>query len=266
MKKNIFTRMLVIVMMLAMVMSVLAGCGGKDDDEDDKKNEPTTQSGDKDTGKKDDGKKDDGKKDEPAEVVKTDAELIIGKWETNIDLEDAFAQALTESEGGEMFKDIDFSGISMRMTAEFKDDNTLALQMDKDSAQAAMDQFVDRIVEAMPEIMRKAIAEQAGVDISEVTDDVLEQALTSMGLSSWEDFGDMMRQSMDVDSLFKQSEFSGSYMIKDGKLYSDRNGEATEDSEAMRYELNGDKLVLHPEDTSDDMPDFMKNLTFQRMG
>ena len=257
MKKNRMTRLLAILMMLAMVAGALTGCFGEGNET---KDDPAAQSGDEGNGKTEPGKND------PPPVVKTDADLIIGRWEAQIDLEDAFAQGLGESEGAELFADLDFSGIYMEMDMEFRDDGTLNMEVDRASVEAAMNTLVDRIVEAFPEIIRSEIAKQAGVDVSEVTDEVLDLVLEQMGMESWDDVGEMLRSQIDLDDMFEDTEFHGYYLVKDGTLYTNQYDEATEDDEPMRYELDGDTLVLHPEDNNDDLPAFMYNLTFRRVG
>jgi hypothetical protein len=87
MKKIRMTRVLALAMALVMALALVA-CGG-------------TKSGPK----------------------KTDEELIVGKWETNIDFGKVMEDAMKEGgDEAQMLGDVDFSGITMKMNAEFKAD------------------------------------------------------------------------------------------------------------------------------------------------
>lgn len=231
MKKIRIVRVLAAVMMLAMMLGVFAGCGGKG-----------------------------GAK------QKTDEELIVGKWEAKIDFQQVMEEAMKDSEDAEMFKDVDFSGITMRMTAEFGADKTYRMDMDKASAETAVKEMVSRLIPVLKNEIRKSMAEGMGVTPEEITDEQLDQMLPYLGVDSWDALGDMMTEGMNTEEMFKDADLDGKYMLKDGKFYSAQEGEVSEQSESMRYELNGDTLVLHIEDTADDVPDFMKVLTFKRIG
>lgn len=229
MKKIRITRVLALVMMLAVVLGSFAGCGGKS-------------------------------------VKKTDEELIVGKWETNIDFETVMEEVMKGSSNAELLEEVDFSGITMRMTAEFTAEHTYTVTVDRASAETAIKEMVNRMIPAMKNMIRKELAEGMGVTAEEITDEQVDAMLPYLGVDSWDALRDMLLENMDVDAMFKDSDISGKYMLKDGKFYSANSGEVTEESESMRYELSGDTLVLHTEDTSDDMPEFMKTLTFKRVG
>lgn len=230
MKKIRITRVLALVMMLAVILGSFAGCG-------------------------------------KGGSQKTDQERIVGKWVATIDFEKVIKESIGSTEGGEVFEDVDFSGISMKMNAEFQADGTYAVTLDKDSAEGAIREMANRMVPALKEMIRESLAEGMGVDVSEVTDDQLDAMLPYLGVESWDDLADLMMASVSVDDLTSSGNFSGKYMVKDGKFYSAGSGEVTEQSESMRYEFKDDNtLVLHVEDASEDVPEFMHALTFKRVG
>ena len=57
-------------------------------------------------------------------------------------------------------------------------------------------------------------------------------------------------------------------MLKDGKLYTSNalDEEITEQSDIDLYELSGNTLKLTSQQNQEDVPDFMKEITFTRVG
>ena len=230
MKKIRMTRVLALAMALVMALALVA-CGG-------------TKSGPK----------------------KTDEELIVGKWETNIDfgkvMEDAMKEAGDEAQ---MLGDVDFSGITMKMNAEFKADGTYTIAVDKASGEAAMKQLVEKLVPALKEVFRQMMADQAGGQ--EVTDEMLDSALAMMGAESWDDLGDMFLQEMDTDEMFAETNKTGKYLIKDGKLYLAEGEDDPAEAEGTEYKVSDKSLTIEvPQEGDEEVPEYLRNLTFNRVG
>ena len=197
---------------------------------------------------------------------KKDEELIIGKWETNINFSDLMEEALKEdAEAEELLGGADFSGITMLMTMEFKEDGTYSLSMDQASGEEAFKQMAERLIPNLKEVMREEYANATGVGPEAVTDEDLESMLTMMGMSSWDDFGDMILGQMDTEELFSEANASGNYKLKGGKLYTtdSLDTEVSDQSEVDLYEVTETTLKLHAQDT-EDTPSFLKELTLTR--
>ena len=237
MKKRRLTRVMTLALALAVALCALAGCGKAS--------------------------------------KKSDAELIVGKWEGSIDIATAI-DAAGKAMGGsgsqaesivELFKEIDISGISVKMNTEFKADGTFTSEVDGSSYETAMNTLLDRMTENLPEIMRKYVAEAAGVDVSEITDDVLDRVLAGAGVSSWEEFGEMIAQQVKGKDFAGQVEGmkrSGKYAVKDGLLYTTEDPDKDPaEEEGTAYKVSENSLTLT---VRQDKPAFELEVTFKRAG
>ncbi len=234
MKKFRMNRVLAVILALVMALALVA-CGGKGGDN---KSAPK----------------------------KTDEELIVGKWESKVDFGPVMEEAMKEAgDEAEMLKDVDFSGITMTINAEFKADGTYTLSMDKASGEAAMKQMVQKLLPALKEYFRQMMAEQSG---GEVTDEMLDQMLALMGVDSWDALGEMLMENMDPEEMFEDTDRAGKYLIKDGKLFlSTDEDEDPAEAEGTEYKVSEKSLTIHaPQDEDEDAPNFMKELTFARIG
>ena len=194
---------------------------------------------------------------------KTDEELIRGKWAATIEFEKAMEAVLSESDA-DMFKDLDFSDISMDMNLEFKEDGTYAISVEKENAENAVKTMMERMVPALKEAIRTALAEGSGVDASEVTDEMMDSVLAYFGVDSWDAMAEVFMEQVDTDEMLKNINQTGKYLIKDGKLYTSTDDKDPAETEGQTYELNGKTLKITL--AGKDVPDFMKELTFQRVG
>ena len=241
MKKFHLTRVLAVVMMLAMVLGALAGCGSKDDDEDEKK---------------------------------SDAELIVGKWEGKLEFEKVF-EAMGQAEGeaeAQMFmallEDIDTSDLAIKVKAEFKADGTYTADLDGKSMESAMKTLMTRLTsdeKAVKKLLRAVIAEGAGMDPSQITDDMMEQVREQAGASSWKEVGEMLAQQLEGKE-FRSDDNSkeGKYMFQDGKLYMsddvDTDPDPDED-DGKDYKVTKNSLTLEIEKDGAEL-----DVTFKRAG
>lgn len=241
MKKFHLTRVLAVVMMLAMVLGALAGCGSKNDDEDEKK---------------------------------SDAELIVGKWEGKLEFEkvfEAMGQAKGEAEA-QMFmallEDIDTSDLAIKVKAEFKADGTYTADLDGKSMESAMKTLMTRLTsdeKAVKKLLRAVIAEGAGMDPSQITDDMMEQVREQAGASSWKEVGEMLAQQLEGKE-FRSDDNSkeGKYMFQDGKLYMsddvDTDPDPDED-DGKDYKVTKNSLTLEIEKDGAEL-----DVTFKRAG
>ena len=64
---------------------------------------------------------------------KTDAELIVGTWETEMSMTDYYGDDMGELEGMEAY--FDFDKIKITMTFEFEEDGTYTMSVDGDEAE-----------------------------------------------------------------------------------------------------------------------------------
>lgn len=222
MKKNRLTRVLALVLMLAVAACAFAGCGKKPE------------------------------------------ELIVGKWATVIDFQKVM-EAGMDKDDAEVLAEMDFSGITMNMSAEFRADGTYATEVDKESAENAMKQMIEKLVPALKEMVRKEIADGGSMDPGDVTDEMIDQMLAVFQVKSWDELGDLFVQEMDPEKAFENADFDGKYLIKDGKLYLSHDAESDPaEQEGTEFSVNARTLTLKLQ--GKDVPDFMKELVFKRVG
>ena len=197
---------------------------------------------------------------------KKNEDQIVGKWQSSIKFSDVMEKALKQEEdAAELFADADFSGIEMLMVMEFKEDGTYALNIDQASGEEAVKKMAEVLIPNLKELMRKEVASSTG---SDVTDEELDSMLSMMGMESWDDFGDMIMKEINPSEIFSEAAAEGKYMLKDGKLYTSNalDEEITEQSDIDLYELSGNTLKLTSQQNQEDVPDFMKEITFTRVG
>ena len=231
MKKNHVSRILAMAMALVMILCAFTGCGKSSQ--------------------------------------KQDESLIIGKWQTSVDLAGVMEDALDDSdmtEEAQIFGDTDLSGITMLLNMEFKEDGTYTVSLDNASGEEAVKQMAQRMIPALKEYLRGVYASSTGADASAVTDEELDLLLPQMGMESWDDMSEMIMGEIDTYEMFSEANAAGKYMLKDGKLYTTDSvdEEATVLSKASDYELSENSLKLMSK--GDDVPSFLEELTFTRVG
>ena len=198
----------------------------------------------------------------------TDAERIIGRWETEFDAAKAAQEAL-EAEG-EGYEGVSFSDIMIKLQIEFKEDGTYSSAIDQDSAKAAIDKIGEQKVPMIRELFTAKIAEALEVDPSTLTDDDVLPYLSMFGITSYEDFAKMITDEMKPEDIIADANMSGKYLIKDGKLYMSDSAdeEATEASDVVAYEFAEDGTLKINAAEGEEIPEGMENmlpLTFTKI-
>lgn len=170
----------------------------------------------------------------------TDAERIIGRWETEFDASKAAQEAIEDA--GDEYEGISFSDLMIKLQVEFKEDGTYTTAIDEDSAKAAITKIGEQLVPAIRQIFVKEIAEALGADPDSLTDDDVMPYLSLFGITSFEDFAALMTEDMKPEDLVEDANMSGKYMLKDGKIYMSESvdEEATEQGEPVAYAFNED--------------------------
>ena len=197
-----------------------------------------------------------------------DEKVILGKWETVVDLSKLGGEELEDLTND--IGELDLSGITLKMSVEFKEDGTYTTDIDKASADAALGTLVERMTPAITETLKKSIAESMGMDASSLTDEDLDSFMSMAGLGSLEDFVGSITEEIDSDKLIEESVTNGRYQLKDGKLYTTDSVDEQigEDSDVTLYQLTPTTLTVTPEN-EDDVPESMKGmlpLTFTKLG
>ena len=162
---------------------------------------------------------------------KTDADLIVGTWETTIDMSDYLSEAMASEPSMAAYAEyFDFAGVEATVVYEFDEDGdyTLTMTMDKD-------QMLKAFRNAMPMIFE---------DLAAAEGYTLEEVATANGMTVDEFIDAAMEQSFDPEEIFADQTEKGSYEIKDGKLYIFDRGDELDEDDYFEYKLKGDKLTL----------------------
>ena len=232
--KKWLTALLCVLLTLAMVLS-LAACGedtkkkrsSDDDDEDDEK---TSENGDVDEDEDED-------KEPEQEEPKTDAELIVGRWEAYADLGKQ-STAMYQAMG----MDLTLPSAKVKMTLTFGEDGSYKAVYDEEE----MDSAALRCGEALID----ELADLYGMS----ADEFLEES----GYRSRDEFLEEFMSSF-TSTLSMVGDGTGRYEIKDGDLY-----RYVADIEAVAEPFTVTKTqlkLMFPEDALKDVPEESRELT-----
>lgn len=166
-------------------------------------------------------------KDEKVEK-KTDAELIVGTWETEMSMTDYYGDDMGELEGMEAY--FDFDKIKITMTFEFEEDGTYTISVDGDEAE-------------INAILRDGF-EKLMNDMLEGTGYTIEDVAAEEGMTADEYLDALMEESFGSGDLIDVDDELGEYKVKNGKLYLFDEGDELDEGTYYEYKLKGDKLTL----------------------
>ena len=167
-------------------------------------------------------------KDKDKGEKKTDAELIVGTWETEMSMTDYYGDDMGELEGMEAY--FDFDKIKITMTFEFEEDGTYTMSVDGDEAE-------------IKAILRDGF-EKLINDMLEGTGYTLEDAAAEEGMTADEYLDALMEESFGSGDLIDVDDELGEYKVKNGKLYLVEDGDELDEGDYFEYKLKGDKLTL----------------------
>ena len=167
-------------------------------------------------------------KDKDKGEKKTDAELIVGTWETEMSMTDYYGDDMGELEGMEAY--FDFDKIKITMTFEFEEDGTYTMSVDGDEAE-------------IKAILRDGF-EKLLNDMLEGTGYTLEDAAAEEGMTADEYIDALMEESFGSGDLIDVDDELGEYKVKNGKLYLFDEGDELDEGTYYEYKLKGDKLTL----------------------
>ena len=167
-------------------------------------------------------------KDKDKGEKKTDAELIVGTWETEMSMTDYYGDDMGELEGMEAY--FDFDKIKITMTFEFEEDGTYTMSVDGDEAE-------------INAILRDGF-EKLMNDMLEGTGYTIEDVAAEEGMTADEYLDALMEESFGSGDLIDVDDDTGEYKVKNGKLYLFDEGDELDEGTYYEYKLKGDKLTL----------------------
>ncbi|MBR5948958.1 MAG: hypothetical protein IKZ82_10010 [Clostridia bacterium] len=161
---------------------------------------------------------------------KSDAELILGKWTSELDMSSLMRKAAQSDDSALVdLSDIDFSGLVMKISYEFEKDGSVKAVADEESGKNIM----KKMASIMGQVFKKMfMAEDSGVSEEDV--------LKAYGVKSWDELGELLVDKDDID--FGGLTGSGTYKLEDGKLIMTLKEGDNEVKETVEYTLSGSEL------------------------
>lgn len=183
-------------------------------------------------GKDKDSDKDNDKKEE---VKKTDAELIVGTWEGSVDISEALEALIAElgDNEAELLSYFDFDGMAFALRVEFSEDGEYVMYYEDDGT-------LDRLRTAFRDGFEAYLTDQL-----QGSGYTLEDYAQSEGMSA-DEYLDALADicTSDMKPYFARDLASGTYEIKDGKLYLISDDDEKDDGTYAVYKLSKNKLVI----------------------
>ena len=153
----------------------------------------------------------------------SDEATIIGQWEIEMDMA-KIALAEMDEEQLETINVDAFKGITFKMTADFKKDGTLKVEVDETSVKAAANKIGDKIGVAMEDYF-EAQLEEAGISMT------VEEYLEALEQHEGKTIKEIFLEGFNAEDIIKNAKKEGKYEYKNGKLYTsdEDNGEINKD-------------------------------------
>ena len=189
----------------------------------------------------------------------SDADKILGTWETTWDMSDMLAKEVAGEEIAQYMQIKDFA-VVMRFT--FNEDGTYKMEVSEESIKAAFETLKGQFVEGMTAYMEDMLAD-SGLNMS------VEEALALSGIDMDAIIEESFTEDM-LDDVVDEFVSDGEYEVKDGKLYTFDKGESLDENEYIRYELSGKELIfselVSDEDDSAEAAEYLLPLTLKKVG
>ncbi len=177
-------KLLAILLCLAMMLSVLAGCS---------QTSTTTGTGN-------------GKEDpEPNDESMSDEELILGTWEWEMDFTDYAKECM-----GEDAEYFDLEDLSLTFVFTF-DEDTCELKVDKDSVEEWVDQYMDAVEDGLDDYL-EALIEAADLDMT------VDEYLEASGMTEKEMLDGIREGLEEIVGDLKSLSEEGEYTIEDDQI------------------------------------------------
>lgn len=177
------------------------------------------------------------------EDEKTDEELIIGKWETELDMSEAFYKDVV-AEDELMAEYFNISGFALELEMEFKRNGKCIVSISEESAEEAMNNLKQCVIDGF-NAMFYDMANEFDMTAAELhaafEDDM------GMTLEEYADFA------FSQEEFVEELEHEGKYKLDSGKLYFiESTDEEFDENEYITYTLSKDELKFLGETPSDD--------------
>ena len=185
----------------------------------------------------------------------TNADKIIGKWETTMDLTETMNTQFTTNPALSQFKDyLTLEDFNLKMYFEFNADGTYATTFDEATLNTSLDNLLAALKTAMKGYLQAIITSQ-GVNIT------VEQLLEAQNT----DLDTMVNSSFNREETIKSMTSgaqSGKYEVKGNQLFLSKTPDGTIDKSSCEYiTIEGDTMQFTlPEGAEVVKPEGLENL------
>lgn len=180
---------------------------------------------------------------------KTDDQLIVGKWEANINLASMMMEELNKPDAEGQLTNVKLNDAFFKLELELKNDGTYGIKGDAAPA-------MDSIIKDIAPLMKQNLVEQLG-------ETGAQEMLALLGISDWETFAKTM---LDITDM--SIDETGEYKFENGKMSFTADNEEEGTKPAVNCTVTNDELKLAPEDGKafGDIPASFFPLVFKRVG
>lgn len=170
---------------------------------------------------------------------KTDAEKLVGKWETEVDMTELLNKQFGENQ--EMGEHLKVSEFKYTMYVTYKDDGTYVTEVDEksfDDAFGILKADFKKGIEKYFEDSLKATNAQYGLQMT------MEQYLAAAQIKSIDDLVDQALGEETANEILEDAKIKGNFKIENGKMYTtDDFDDEFDDDTYNTYILDGDSLT-----------------------
>lgn len=231
--KKILSFLLILVMTFS--LTVIAGCGENSNTEEPDETATATATA----------------------TPKTDAELIIGKWEYDYDCGKIMAETMAASEDIGSYVPENMSLI-IKLNYTFNNDGTFETGIEEDAKTKVKDFLIDLYTQIFDEYFAD-MATQYSMTLEDLLALMTADLEEDIQIETVEDYVKFMFEDADYEEMFpdEMNNSKGKYSIADGKLYtSDSLDEEIDETEYTTYTITEDTLVLTGDSEAENTEDY----------
>lgn len=162
---------------------------------------------------------------------------LVGKWEGELDATDGIKELFLAS-AGDMAEYIEVERFALKLTMEFREDDTCTMSIDPDALQEAFSSMVKSMGAGMTAYFEQLI-EENGLDMT------VDELLEASGMGTMDETLDTLLESAMAEIKPEDLVQDGKYIIKNGTLFisDDMNAEYKAE-DASAYTIENGKLTF----------------------
>ena len=183
---------------------------------------------------------------------------ILGTWKTNIDMAEAVNEAMS-AEDPELGKYLALPSFNVTMTMTFREDGTYKMEVDEAAVLEELDNVSTTLMYGMLDYLQVMLAEQ-GLELDY-------NAIIEMSGLNLETVKEELKNSIDLEAMFREVDMEGQYLAEKGKLYTTPSlSEKVSKSSYESYMISGNTMVVNEGKGAPSVGDFIYPVRFEKIG